>query len=146
MKQLIFFPLLFTGILPPGTPIVQNKPSSNAYSLPKNHDEGLNIQAPEKEGSTKIRSAVFKAQEYCRAELKDFEFDIQYKVVSAVVYFSGTNFQHVIKSNITGNSLKNIRPQMEKCAPGSIVIFDEVKVIGPDNIIRTIPGVSLMLI
>jgi hypothetical protein len=34
---------------------------------------------------------------------------------------------------------------MEKCVPGTSVIFDEVKVVGPDNAIRTIPGVSLVL-
>jgi GldM C-terminal domain len=145
MKQLIFFPLLFTGILPAAEPIVKSNPSASVHLPVDHHDQGFNIQAPASEGNTKMRSAVFKAQEYCRAELKDFDFDIQYKVVSAVVYFSGTNFQNIAKGKITGNSLKNIKPLMEKCAPGTFVIFDEVKVMGPDNIIRTIPGISLVL-
>lgn len=146
MKQLIYFPLLFTGVLPPENAIEHNNTSVPAVSLLKEHNQGFNIQAPANEGSTKMRSAVFKAQEYCRAELKDFEFEIQYKVVGAAVYFSGTNFKNPEKVHITSNSLKTIRAQMQKCAPGTMVIFDEVKVTGPDNLIRTIPGISLILI
>ena len=92
-----------------------------------------------------MAAAVFKAQEFCRAELKDFEFDISYSVVSAAVYFSGANFKNVEKGAINSSSLKTIKNQMERCVPGSVVIFDEVKVKGPDNTVRTIQGVSFVL-
>ena len=92
-----------------------------------------------------MSAAVFKAQEFCRAELKDFEFDIHYSVVSAVVYFYGANFKNAEKAAITSSSLKPIKTLMDRCIPGSIVIFDEVKVIGPDNKLRTIQGLSIVL-
>ena len=146
MKHLIFFPMLIAGVLPPSGLPAKNNFSVTSFVDSKGHTEGLNIQSPTQDGGTKMRAAVFKAQDYCRAELKDFEFDIEYKVVGAVVYFSGTNFQNVEKGIITSNSLKPVKPKMERCAPGTIVIFDEVKVMGPDNIVRTIPGISLILI
>jgi hypothetical protein len=145
MKQLIVFPFLIAGVMPSETLAPKQTQSINALYIPDKPEQGFNIQAPQQEGSTKMRTAVFKAQEYCRADLKDFEFDIQYKVVGAVVYFSGANFTNIAKGTITSNSLKPIKLLMEKCVPGTIVIFDEVKVVGPDNAIRTIPGVSLVL-
>jgi hypothetical protein len=66
-------------------------------------------------------------------------------VVSATVYFSGANFIHAEKGFITSNSLKPIKHLMARCAPGSIVVFDEIKVKGPDNSISTIQGLSLSL-
>ncbi len=93
----------------------------------------------------RMSAIEFKSQDYCRAELKDFEFDARFIVVSATVYFSGANFRGVEKAVITSNSLKSISSLKGRCIPGSIVVFDDVKVKGPDNVIRTIPGVSYML-
>ena len=93
----------------------------------------------------RMSAIEFKSQDYCRAELKDFEFDARFIVISATVYFSGANFRDVEKGIITSNSLKPINSLKMRCIPGSIVVFDDIKVKGPDNIIRTIPGVSYML-
>ena len=95
--------------------------------------------------STRMAAIVFKSQDYCRAELPDFEFDIHYSVVSATVYFSGTNFKGVEKGKITSNSLKPLRQLMDRCSAGTLVVFDEVKVKGPDNEIRAIDGLTLQL-
>lgn len=93
-----------------------------------------------------MRSIVFKSQEYCRAEMpKDFEFDVQFKVVSAKVYFSGANFRGVETGTITSNKLAPVKHLMDRCIPGSMVVFDDVKVMGPDKKVRTIPGLSLLL-
>lgn len=146
MKHFIFVPLLFTGIITSEGSQAKPNVVFAVSSFGDNHFQTLNIQGPSQEGSTKMRAAVFKSQEYCRAELKDFEFDVQYKVVSAVVYFSGANFKNAEKGTISGNSLQPVKQQMNRCGPGTIVIFDEVKVVGPDNMVRTIPGISLILI
>ena len=90
-------------------------------------------------------AVIFRSQDVCRAELKDFEFDIHYQVVSATIYFSGTNFRNVETGYITSNSLKSIRSLMARCAPGTMVVFDRVKVIGPDKEVRTIQGTSYLL-
>ena len=92
-----------------------------------------------------MSSVIFKNQEYCRVELKDFEFDAPFNVVSATVLFSGTNFKNVETGYITSNSLKPIKELMKRCAPGTIVVFDDVKVKGPDNLVRPIAGATFRL-
>ena len=93
----------------------------------------------------KMLAVIFRSQEFCRIELKDFEWEVEFNIVSATVYFSGTNFKSVETGFITSSSLKPIRNMMQRCAPGSMVIFDNVKVIGPDELLRSIPGTSYML-
>lgn len=97
------------------------------------------------DGSGRMPSIVFKMQDYCRVELKDFEFDITFKVLSANVYFTGENFRGVEPGSIQGNSLSNIKHLMKRCVPGSIVTFDNIRVMGPDNEVRVLPGVSYVL-
>jgi hypothetical protein len=147
MKQLMLLPLLSMGILQANQPAAtkNNFSSQASLSYAAGNENNFTIGTQAGEGTTRMSAAVFKAQDFCRAELKDFEFDIHYTVVSAVVYFTGANFKDVVKGAITSSSLQPIKRQMERCAPGSIVIFDEVKVIGPDNKLRTIQGVSLVL-
>ena len=48
----------------------------------------------------KMSSIKFKSQDYCRAELEHFDFDVKFYVVSATVYFSGANFKGVEKGEI----------------------------------------------
>ncbi|MBL0358907.1 MAG: hypothetical protein IPP72_19475 [Chitinophagaceae bacterium] len=148
MKHLILLPLLSVGMLQANSPMMdagKNMIPSHYLSLTDDNSEGSSNGSQSESGSVRMAAAVFKAQEYCRAELKDFEFDARFDVVGATVYFSGANFINPSKGTITSSSLKPIRNLMDRCAPGSIIIFDEVKVIGPDKKLRTIPGISLML-
>lgn len=96
-------------------------------------------------GSARMAAVVFKSQDYCRAELPEFEFDAHFTVVSATVYFTGSNFKGVEKGKITGNSLKPVRQLMDRCGAGTTVVFDDVKVKGPDNEIRSIDGLIIQL-
>jgi gliding motility-associated protein GldM len=91
-----------------------------------------------------VQAAVFKAQQYCRAELENFDFDARFQVISATVYFTGAGFSVVQVANIDGNNLGAL-PQLPMCRPGSSVIFDNVKVKGPDGTERTIPGPGFLL-
>jgi len=120
-------------------------PATSTHNSPVNYREVVTLNFQDNQEPGKMRSIVFKSQEYCRAELPDFEFNVQFKVVSATVYFSGTNFRGVEKGSITSNRLKPIKDLMDRCAPGSMVVFDDVKVMGPDKMLRTIPGLSLLL-
>jgi len=94
---------------------------------------------------SRISTAAFKAQQYCRAELEDFEFDVKFVVISATAYFSGAGFDGTVVQPFTGSSLKPLEKLKAKCVPGSIVLFDNIKVKGPDNEIRTIASVSYLL-
>lgn len=78
----------------------------------ENNKDASEITFQEKPGQGRIASIVFKNQDYCRAELKDFEFDAHFSIVSATVYFSGANFKTLEKGFITSNSLKPIKNLM----------------------------------
>jgi len=96
------------------------------------------------DGKIRMPSVSFKAQDFCRAELENFDFDTKYTVTSATVYFSGANFSNVQTAAINSNSLGSIKALMARCGPGSVISFDNVKVTGPDGA-RTIDGKSIAL-
>jgi hypothetical protein len=93
----------------------------------------------------RIQSVVFKNQQYARADLENFDFDARFSIVSATVYFSGANFPSVQSASISGGSLGGISGQLQKCIPGTSVTFDNVKVQGPDGVVRSIPGPGFIL-
>ena len=103
----------------------------------------LNLQS---QAESRMTAVEFKNQQYCRVELKDFEFDVRFTVVSAKVYFTGAGFETAQTGTISSSSLKSIATLKDKCKPGSVVIFDDVKVKGPDNEIRTIDGATYRLL
>ncbi len=95
-------------------------------------------------GKTRMPVAEFKSQSLCRADLDNFDYDVKFEVISATAYFSGVNFEQVMVYSIRGNDLTSMQQPMEKCMPGTMVTFDDIKVKGPDGI-RTIPGRSFTL-
>ncbi|MEO6584501.1 MAG: gliding motility protein GldM [Ferruginibacter sp.] len=95
-------------------------------------------------GGTKMASVVFKGQQFVRAELENFDFDVRYSVVSATVYFSGAGFPNVATASLNGNSMASLQSYISRCQPGSNITFDNVKVSGPDGG-RTIQGVGIIL-
>jgi hypothetical protein len=148
MKQVILFSLLSLGILPVNnqmTSVAGNITATDPVSFKDDNSNVLNLFSQPSPENEKMLAVIFRAQDACRAELKDFEFDVHYSVVGATVYFSGTNFKNVETGFINSNSLKPIRGLMARCAPGSMVIFDNVKVKGPDNLVRPIQGTSYLL-
>ncbi|MDB5198131.1 MAG: gliding motility protein GldM, partial [Chitinophagaceae bacterium] len=93
----------------------------------------------------RIQSVVFKNQQFCRADLENFDFDARFSVISATVYFSGANFPNVTPAAIHGGNLNDLAAQMAKCIPGTSVTFDNVKVKGPDGSERVIQGPGFIL-
>ncbi len=96
----------------------------------------------------KIQSNIFKAQDFLRAELKNFDFDAKFSVASATVYFAGAGFTSsgsVQTATMNNGSFASIRSKLDLCKPGSTVTFDDLKVVGPDGRQRTIPPVSFVL-
>lgn len=96
----------------------------------------------------KVQSNVFKAQDFLRAELKNFDFDAKFSVASATVYFAGAGFTStgsVQTATMSSGSFASIRSKLDLCKPGSTVTFDDLKVVGPDGRQRTIPPVSFVL-
>lgn len=93
----------------------------------------------------RIQSVMFKNQNFARADLEGFDFDAHFNIVSATMYFSGANFSNVQAAEIHGGSLESVRGFLQKCIPGTSVTFDNVKVQGPDGIVRSIPGPGFIL-
>jgi len=93
----------------------------------------------------RVQSVVFKNQRFARAELKNFDFDYHYNLVSATVYFTGANFSNVQQGTISGGNMANLESMLQKCIPGTTVIFDNVKVQGPGGPVKSIPGAGFVL-
>lgn len=95
-------------------------------------------------GKTRMTAVEFKNQQYCRADLEAFDFDLKFSIVSATVFFGGANFSSPVGSSITGNSLASIASLIQRCGPGSSINFGSIKVSGPDGI-RSIDDVTFQL-
>src|SRR5665213_2011977 len=93
----------------------------------------------------RVQSVVFKNQSFARADLENFDFDARFNIVSATMYFSGANFPNVQSAEIHGGSLAAVSSQLQKCVPGTSVTFDNVKVQGPDGVVRSITGPGFIL-
>lgn len=122
------------------TVVADGKPSKFEFRVKRIPDPIFKV------GSGKVRmpAVEFKSQQYCRAELENFDFDTRYNVVSATVYFGGANFPNIQQYQLNGNNLSGMSALMQRCGPGSVITFDNVKVSGPDGQ-RTIDGKSIAL-
>lgn len=141
MKTLLLLPVLGIGFFSMNDSGKPTSPAAMATVSSENKTLNLTTQQP----NEKMLAVIFRHQDFCRAELKDFVYNAEFKVVGATIYFSGTNFKGVEKGTITSNSLAPVKSLMLRCGPGSMVIFDNVKVKGPDEMIRGIAGVSFIL-
>ena len=95
-------------------------------------------------GRPRVPAVEFKNQQFARAELENFDFDLKYSVVSATVYFSGAGFPNVQTAHLNGGGLGGLSALLARCGPGSVVTFDNVKVAGPDGT-RGVEGRSISL-
>ena len=121
------------------------KPSKFDFRI-KTIPDPIGMVGPSKGG--RIASNVFKAQDFIRAELLNFDFDARFNVTGATVYFAGAGFSNsgsIQTATISSGNLAPIKNKMDLCKPGSTVTFDELKVVGPDGRSRTIPPVSFVL-
>jgi gliding motility-associated protein GldM len=120
--------------------------SSNFDFRVKTIPDPIGMVGPSKGG--RVQSNVFKAQDFLRAELLNFDFDAKFNVTGATVYFAGAGFSTgggVQTGTLTSGSLAPIKAKMDLCKPGSTVTFDDLKVVGPDGRTRTIPPISFVL-
>ena len=94
----------------------------------------------------KMQSVVFKSQPYVRADLENFDFAASFQVIGATMYFTGPQFRNTVAVNLSSGNMAAAKQYIDMCGPGSAVIFDNIKVVGPDHQPRTIqnpPGFSL---
>ncbi len=97
-------------------------------------------------GGGKMQAVVFRGQQFVRADLENFDFEARFSVTGATVYFTNPGDRNVKQVSLSSGSLAPAAEYMKTLAPGSTVIFDNIRVVGPDGQPRTIqnpPGFSL---
>ncbi len=96
----------------------------------------------------RIASNVFKAQEGIRADLKDFVFEgVRFDVTSYTFYATGAGFQEAagVRAGIRGNRFEAVQDLISRCRPGTTVVLDEIKAVGPDGTTRKLPTIAFNL-
>lgn len=94
----------------------------------------------------RMQAVVFRSQQFVRADLENFDFEAKFSVTGGTVYFMNPGDRNVKQVSLTSGSLAAAADYMKTLAPGSSVIFDNIRVVGPDGQPRTIqnpPGFSL---
>jgi gliding motility-associated protein GldM len=91
-----------------------------------------------------IPAASFKAMGGMIAKLKDSEFDYPYKIISYKIGARNPSgiYQEVV---IDGPRWSAAESLIKNQAPGSLVYFDNIKVLGPGNKTRSIDGTYFTL-
>jgi gliding motility-associated protein GldM len=97
-------------------------------------------------GGGRLQAVNFRSQGFVRADLENFDFDAKFAVTGATVYFNIPGDRNVKQATLTSGNLSPCKQYMDLLVPGSTVTFDNIKVVGPDGVSRTIqnpPGFSL---
>lgn len=95
----------------------------------------------------RIPANVFKAQRGIRAELENFVFEgVSFTVTGYTFYATGAGFPDAgVKPGIRGNTFDAVQDLMNRCKPGTTVVLDEIKAVGPGGNTRTLPTMAFNL-
>lgn len=120
------------------------KPSSFEFRV-KNVPDPVAMVGASKGG--RIQSNVFKAQQGIRAELENFVFEgVTFSVTGYTFYATGNGFPDPgVKPGIRGNTFAPVQDLIQRCKPGTTVVIDEIKAVGPDGRTRTLPTLAFNL-
>ncbi len=94
-------------------------------------------------GIDSVTSTKMKAEDIKKAQR--ITAGTGYTLATTNIYFSGAGFRETVTVAISGNSLLGIKEVLDRCVPGSIVTFDNVKVKDGKDRISTIRGMSIVL-
>ena len=125
------------------TVTADGKPSTFAFRIKRIPDPIIKVGAS---SGGRMQSAAFRAQQFVSAVLENFDFEAHFSVTGATIYFNNPGDRNVKSITLTGGSLAPAAAYMNSLVPGSTVIFDNIRVVGPDGQPRTIqnpPGFSL---
>jgi len=117
------------------TVTADGKPSTFAFRIKRIPDPILKVGIS---SGGKIQAVIFRNQQFLRADLENFEFDAKFQVTGGTVYFNIPGDRNVNSISLSSGDLNSAKQYMSKLAPGSIVTFDNIRVVGPDGQTRTI--------
>ncbi|MEI6184494.1 MAG: gliding motility protein GldM [Bacteroidota bacterium] len=88
-----------------------------------------------------------KAQQGVRAELKDFVFEgVEFNVVSFTLIANGGSFTNLqFAPNVGAAFNADCKRILDKCSPGTSLIIDEIKAVGPGGDTRKLPPIVFNL-
>ncbi|RFM26594.1 type IX secretion system motor protein PorM/GldM [Deminuibacter soli] len=97
-----------------------------------------------KDKGGRVPTNNLKAQQGVRAELENFVFEgVSFNVTSFVVYATGAGFGNPgIAQNAGAYFGADAKRIMSKLQPGSTLVIDEIKAVGPDGRTRTLPTLA----
>ena len=125
------------------TVTADGKPSTFGFRIKRIPDPIIKV-GPSSGG--RMQAVVFRSQQFVRADLENFDFEAKFSVTGGTVYFMNPGDRNVKQISLTSGNLGAASEYMKTLAPGSTVIFDNIRVVGPDGQPRTIqnpPGFSL---
>lgn len=93
-----------------------------------------------------MKAADFKVQGGLRADLEDFEFEgVKYEVIGYRVGISAKGKEYQEGDATSAYFPGNVAGSIRSLRPGDEVFFENVKVKGPDNIVRSMPSTIFKL-
>lgn len=95
----------------------------------------------------RIPANVFKAQQGIRADLKDFVFEgVTFTVTGYTMVCVGAGFENAgVAPGVQGNSFGPVQNLLQKCRPGTTVVIDEIKAVGPGGNTRKLQAMAFNL-
>lgn len=99
---------------------------------------------PFKGGS--VPAAAFRAQLGLLADLENFDFDAKFEVLGFRFGIVGRGFDDYLEDVTTGPRFTaKMQSLLQRSRPGNTVYIDDIKVKGPDGVVRTLTGISFQL-
>jgi hypothetical protein len=93
-----------------------------------------------------MKAADFKVQGGLRADLEDFEFEgVKYEVIGYRVGISAKGKEYQEGDATSAYFPGNVAASIRSLRPGDEVFFENVKVKGPDNVVRSMPSTIFKL-
>ncbi len=94
--------------------------------------------------NSSVEASSFKARPGVRAILENFFYETQFKVLSFDISFSGEGFDDIIYHNNNGAAWDDqCKGYISRCRPGTEVVIENVRVLGPDGRTRKLHNVLL---
>lgn len=89
-----------------------------------------------------INSDIFDWDELT---LNPINYDSDRKIISFNVFFQNQNRESRLLYNDGSKFGKELQFAMNQIKPGDVIYFEDIKVIGPDNLTRKIPGIAFKI-
>ncbi len=98
------------------------------------------------ESSYIVSSGVLSAQQYVRAELENFDFDVRFRIDSCRIRIFSSDSCKVRSYSIESNLLpEEVRTGFNELNESDIIVFDKIFAMGPDGITRRLKPLILTI-